>query len=156
MKRVLKCSVFMLVMMAFGINVFARPADYSYSGFGGGLPSSVVQLDEELTDEELQTELLRKEQIAKREKAKKTTKIVLITVGVVGGVVLVAACVAGCVALANGSEECCSEASNNMCSGCGDEMSKSCADSTSDACSSSASEGCSSNIFGSLIPVYVP
>ena len=52
MKRVLKCSVFMLVMMAFGINVFARPADYSYSGFGGGLPSSVVQLDEELLNED--------------------------------------------------------------------------------------------------------
>lgn len=163
----MKFKHFALILALFGFSasLFAQPATYSFSGFGGGLPSSAARVsmgasetttsqriivadDDEIIEEEEQTPDYDYKDEPTVNKHKKTG---LIVTYVVLGVVVTAGIVVGAYYLTNESANCCSTLSENLAQGCaegcGESCGEACGESSSDACSSSSSSGssCSSS-----------
>lgn len=160
----MKFKHFALILALFGFSasLFAQPATYSFSGFGGGLPSSAARVsmgasetttsqriiiaDDDDIDEDEQTPDYDYKDEPTVNKHKKTG---LIVTYIVLGVVVTAGIAVGAYYLTNESANCCSTLSQNLAEGCaegcGESCSESCSDSTSEACASSSSEACSSS-----------
>ena len=161
---IMKFKHFALILALFGFSasLFAQPATYSFSGFGGGLPSSAARVsmgasetttsqriiiaDDDDIDEDEQTPDYDYKDEPTVNKHKKTG---LIVTYIVLGVVVTAGIAVGAYYLTNESANCCSTLSQNLAEGCaegcGESCSESCSDSTSEACASSSSEACSSS-----------
>lgn len=160
----MKFKHFALILALFGFSasLFAQPATYSFSGFGGGLPSSAARVsmgasetttsqriiiadDDEIIEEEQTPDYDYKDEPT----VNKHKKTGLIVTYVVLGVVVTAGIVVGAYYLTNESANCCSTLSENFAQGCaegcGESCGEACGESSSDACASSSSEACSSS-----------
>lgn len=157
-----------LALFAFSSSLFAQQTAYSFSSFGGGLPSSakkvsmstgakkktdtqriIVEDYDEDYDYEDETEETPDYDYQDEPKVNKHKKTGLIVTYVVLGVVVTAGIVVGAYYLTNESANCCSNLSESLVQGCGEgcgeSCGESCSDSSSDACASSSSEACSSS-----------
>lgn len=151
-----------LALFAFSSSLFAQQTAYSFSSFGGGLPSSAARVsmgasetttsqriivadDDEIIEEEQTPDYDYKDEPT----VNKHKKTGLIVTYVVLGVVVTAGIVVGAYYLTNESANCCSNLSESLAQGCGEgcgeSCGESCSESSSDACASSSSEACSSS-----------
>lgn len=173
-----KAFIVILVFFGFSTTLFAKPVTYSFSGFGGGLPSSAyagadtatskkIIIEDDDENDDYNDDYYNDEPTVK--KGKKTT---LIVTGVVVGLVAVAGVIFGTYYFANQSGECCAELTDNFIQGCGEGCGEACAQGMDQACSESLSSACSSNsstitcseasigaIFGNglqIIPIFIP
>ena len=156
----MKFKHFALILALFGFSasLFAQPATYSFSGFGGGLPSSAARVsmgasetttsqriiiaDDDDIDEDEQTPDYDYKDEPTVNKHKKTG---LIVTYIVLGVVVTAGIAVGAYYLTNESANCCSTLSQNLAEGCAEGCGESCGESSSEACASSSSDACSSS-----------
>lgn len=150
-----------LALFAFSSSLFAQQVTYSFSGFGGGLPSSaarvsmaasdtvtsqrIIVADDDEIEEEQEPDYKYKDEPT----VNKNKKTRLIVTYVVLGAVVTAGIAVGAYYLTNESADCCSTIVDNFAEGCaegcGESCGESCSDSSSEACSSSSSEACSSS-----------
>ena len=167
----LKQFALILALFSFSASLFAQQTAYSFSGFGGGLPSSAkkvsmsagaskpaesqrIIVEDEDEDYNYDYEYETDEETPDYDypdepKVKKNKKAGLIATYVVLGVVVTAGIVVGAYYLTNESADCCSTLSQNLAEGCaegcGESCGESCGDSATDSCASSSSESCSSS-----------
>ena len=149
-----------LALFAFTASLFAQPATYSFSSFGGGLPSSAARVsmaagakkatteriivadDEDYEDYENYEEdddETPDYNYSDEPKVNKHKKTGLIVTYVVLGVVVTAGIIVGAYYLTNESANCCAEVTDNLFKGCGEGCGEACGETTADACSSSSS-----------------
>lgn len=175
----LKTIPLALALFSFSAFVFAKPMTYSFSTFGGGLPSSASVLSASDSDTTTQTIIVEDDEYPEDEYSdeptvKKNKKGALIATYVVLGVLVTAGIVIGAVYLTNESAQCCEESTNNFmdsCTkgcgeGCGQATGQACSDSMAQSCSSSSgssASSCSSSSISALlqgnayiIPVFIP
>ena len=175
-----------LALFGFSASLFAEPVKYSFSGFGGGLPSSAARVSFAANDDTNQQRIIIEDDedddydydydYSDEPSVKKGKTAGLIVTYVVVGVVVTAGIIVGAYYLTNESANCCATVTENMAQGCGEECGNECGDacskSMSDACSSSMNDACSSSTSSSscttnsignvlangiqLIPIYVP
>ena len=171
-----KTFVIICALFCFSTSLFAKPVLYSFSGFGGGLPSSAKVVsygaDSETTSQRIIVDDYDDEEnnydYYDEPTVNKSKTAALITTYVVVGVVVVAGIVFGSVYLANESAQCCETGTENLFEGCAEGCGESCGDAMSEACADSMSEACSESVTCdtssltmlaqgfSLIPVFVP
>ena len=186
MSMKLKYFAIILALFGFSASLFAEPVKYSFSSFGGGLPSSAARLSLAADDGSTQQRIIIEDDeddtndynhdYSDEPTVKKGKSAGLIVTYVVVGVVVVAGVALGAYYLTNETANCCATSIDNMAQGCGEECGKqcsdACADSMSEACSASMNDACSSsansttctttsisNMFANgiqLIPIYVP
>lgn len=163
MSMKLKQFAIILALFCFSASLFAEPVKYSFSSFGGGLPSSAARLSLAADDDSSQQRIIIQDDEDEDDdyyydtsdeptvnKGKKTALIITYTVI---GVVAIAGIAIGAYYLTNSSADCCATLVDNSiegcAQGCGEECerdcSDACADSMSDACSSSMNDACSSS-----------
>ncbi|MCR4900087.1 MAG: hypothetical protein K5907_04640 [Treponema sp.] len=163
-----KSFISILVIFCFSLSLFAEPITYSFSGFGGGLPSSasvfkagadssdtatstkiIIEDDEDTDDDEYTNDdYYNDEPTVKKEK-----KTAAVLTGVAVGLVAVAGIVGLTFYFKNSSSECCAQFTDGAIEGCGKGCGESCGeactksitDSCSDACAESMAESCSSS-----------
>ena len=153
MNMKLKTICIALALFSFSTYTFAKPATYSFSGFGGGLPSSATRISASddsdvptkqriiVEDDETEDTNTSDEEPS----VNKNKKGARIATYVILGAVVTAGIVVGAIYLSSESADCCSSASDSMMKGCGEGCSESCNKSMEDACSESVSEACSSS-----------
>ena len=156
-----------LALFGFSASLFAEPVKYSFSSFGGGLPSSAARVSLAASDESTQQRIIIEDDetddydydydYSDEPTVKKGKKTGLIITYVVVGVVVTAGIIIGAYYLTNESANCCATTLDNMAQGCGEECGKdcgsacnqsmddACSSSMNSACSSSSSQGCSSS-----------
>ncbi len=154
----MKFKHFALILALFGFSasLFAQPATYSFSSFGGGLPSSaarvsmaasetttqrIIVADDDEEDEAPDYDYDYKDEPT----VNKHKKTGLIVTYVVLGVVVTAGICIGAYYLTNESANCCSTLSDNLAEGCAEGCGESCGEASGDACVSSSSDACSSS-----------
>ena len=152
MNMKLKTICIALALFSFSAYTFAKPATYSFSGFGGGLPSSATRVSASddsdvpskqkiiVEDDETEDTTTSDEPTVNKNK-----KGALIATYVILGAVVTAGIVVGAIYLSNESADCCSSATDNMMKGCGEGCSESCNKSMEDACDQSVQSACSSS-----------
>ena len=178
----LKSFAIILALFGFTGSIFAQPVSYTFSSFGGGLPSSAAKLS--ASDENTSQRIIIDDDsdddydydYYDEPKVSKKKNVALITTYVVLGVVVVAGIVFGTIYMTNESAKCCETGMNNLfegcAEGCGESCSEACSESISEACSASMSEACSSStsstecsttelttIFAgglNVLPVFIP
>lgn len=156
-----------LALFGFSTYLFAEPVKYSFSSFGGGLPSSAARVSLAANDDNTQQRIIIEDDdeddydydydYSDEPTVKKGKQTGLIITYVVVGVVAVAGIAIGAYYLTNESANCCATTLDNMAQGCGEECGKecgsacnqsmddACSSSMNNACSSSSSQGCSSS-----------
>ena len=166
-----------IALTSFTLTLFAQPVTYSFSSFGGGLPSSIqvaqspVQnvdygpgsiIIEEDTDEYISDEETTKKNT--KTTKKKDSDSGLIALYIIGGLVLATGIIVGSLYFTNESSECCQASSDALCEGCSEGLGEFCAESLTETCASSAdSSECATQITGalfgnglSLLPIFIP
>lgn len=179
MNKKIKLFAVILALFGFSASLFAEPVTYSFSGFGGGLPSSAAKVSKySSSDTPQQTIIVEDDEdydydYSDEPTVKKGKSTALIITYVVIGVVVVAGIAVGAYYLTNSSADCCATATDNFIEGCGQGCGESCSASMDEACASSVNEACSSSSSSSttcssqslgnmivngfeLIPIYVP
>lgn len=180
MRMKIKTFVIITALLSFSTSLFAKPVLYSFSGFGGGLPSSASVVSYGAESETTSQQIILNDYEDEEDSydyydepsVSKSKKAALITTYIVLGAVVVGGIVFGSVYLSNESAQCCESASDNLmegcAQGCGESCGQSCGDSLSQACSDSMSEACSESVTCetdslsllsggfNLIPVFVP
>jgi len=178
-----KTFVIIATLLCFSASLFAKPITYSFSAFGGGLPSSakLTKASDNSGNTVERIIITEEDEIEETEEApdfyydepevKKSKKVALITTYVVLGVVVVAGIAFGATYLSNESAQCCEESSDEFfqncgdgcAEGCGEAIGESCGESLSQSCSESTSSSCTTNTLSSmfngglkLIPVFIP
>lgn len=183
----MKFKTFALILALFGFStsLFAQPAAYSFSSFGGGLPASAKKLSSSETatsqriivDDDDEDDYYNDDNdydydYSDEPTVKRGRSAGLIATYVVVGIVVVAGIAFGTYYLASESGKCCETTTESVIQGCGEgcgeacgeAIGQSCAESSSTTCeSSSSSTECSSTIAGlfagnglTLLPIYVP
>ncbi len=145
-----KTFIVLIILSAFSASLFAKPVTYSFSGFGGGLPSSARAGADTATskkiiiedDEDTSDDYYDDEPTVKNNSSGKTA---LIVTGVVIGLVAVAGVIYGTYYFSNQSGECCAEFTDSAIQGCGEGCGEACEQSMEQACSESISSACSSS-----------
>ena len=170
-----------LAFLGFSSSLFAEPVTYSFSSFGGGLPSSAARVSMAASDSSTQQRIIVEDEeddnynydYSDEPTVKKNKKTGLIITYVVIGVVVTAGIIVGAYYLTNESANCCSTLTDNFLEGCGEGCGEACGASMEDACASSINESCSSSTGSTtsctsksmgdilvnglqLIPIYVP
>ena len=184
MNMKIKTFAIILALFCFSMSLFARPAAYSFSSFGGGLPSSAKKLSANDTgtatsqriivdeDDDYEEDNNYDYDYSDEPTVNKTKSAALLTTYIVVGVVVVAGIAFGSYYLASESGKCCETTTESMIQGCGEGCGEACAEGMAEACadsstttceSSSSSTECSSALTGfftgnglSLLPIYVP
>ncbi len=181
-----KFKSFAIILALFGFtgSIFAQPVSYTFSGFGGGLPSSAAKLS--ASDENTSQRIIIEDEYEDdsdndydyydEPKVSKKKNVALITTYVVLGVVVVAGVVFGTIYMTNESAKCCETTTDSLIQGCGEgcgeSCSEACSQSMSEACSASMDEACSSSTSSSecsstelttlftgglnVLPVFIP
>lgn len=180
----LKSFAIILALFGFTGSIFAQPVSYTFSGFGGGLPSSAAKLS--ASDENTSQRIIIEDEneddsdndydYYDEPKVSKKKNVALITTYVVLGVVVVAGVVFGTIYMTNESAKCCETTTDSLIQGCGEgcgeSCSEACSQSMSEACSASMDEACSSSTSSSecsttelttlftgglnVLPVFIP
>ena len=171
-----------LALFSFSFSVFAQPVTYSFSSFGGGLPSSAKKVSLNADNDTATSQRIIVDEddddyddyhdYSDEPTVDKSKKTALIITYVVIGVVVVAGIAFGTYYLASESGKCCESTTNNLLEGCGQGCGEACGSSMNQACSDSSSQACSSSsssttcktaslgsMFGnglSVLPIYVP
>lgn len=169
-------KTFALSILAFTLaeRLSAAPASYTFSSFGGGLPSSATQITEYssedfIIDDDFEIEVEENEEQTpsgtenskKNKKTKKQTPKsekkdkAIITASIVGAVVLSAAVIAVTVVCVTEGETCCRENASDVCQDCTVRV----YDDMVTVCSSRHELPPIDALFGgslALIPIYVP
>ena len=154
----LKSFAIITALFCFTASLFAQPVTYSFSGFGGGLPSSVSKIsaaglaiagasgdttsqriivDDNDTDDDDYN-------YYDEPKVNNSKKAALITTYVVLGVIVVAGVVLGTVYMSNESAKCCESGANGFIDGCAESCGEDCAE----GCTQAASEACAESMAG--------
>lgn len=179
----MKFKTFALILALFGFSasLFAESVTYSFSSFGGGLPSSAKKASFSagadtpttqriIVDEDDEDDDNNYYDYSDEPTVKKGKNTALIVTYVVLGVVTVAGIGLGAYYFSSSSGKCCESATEGMIEGlaegcgeeCGEACGEACAESSSEACSESIAASCESgpsSLFAnglSLIPIYVP
>ena len=178
MKRNLKLFAIILALFSFSASLFAESVTYSFSSFGGGLPSSAARVSMAATDTTQQRIIVEDGDedttydYSDEPKTKKGKNAGLIVTYVIVGVVITAGIIVGAYYLTDSSVNCCASATESILEGCGEGCGEACAASMDEACATSMNEACASSgenvtcsgqSIGSLlvngfelIPIYVP
>lgn len=151
MNKLLKTITVTCILLGFNVCIFAKPAAYQYSGFGGGLPSSAIELtaDEETDLDSINTDL-EAPAAPEKEPWSPTKKALVITASVVGGILVIGGTVAGVIFLKQTMTECC----EGLGSSCSESCSKGLSDSISQSCQNKSI--LLSPASALAIPIYVP
>lgn len=124
----LKSIIAVLAIFSFSSLMFAaEPVTYTFSGFGGGLPSSATQTDPD-----------------KLSSSRSSTDTTLLTSAIVGGVLVATGIVVVAVLTKTTNGQCYQDAA----SACADGFAEECGSNLADACTDSLIESCNS---GALI-----
>lgn len=148
-----KSIISILVLFSFNFLIFSQ--NYGYSSFGGGLPSSFVEIDDQANESELTPELPLESKSSvksKKSKSSSTKDTIIITAAIVGGVLVVAGITIGCIALIQESQTCCQSSSNECFNKCADQCAEDMTHSLVESCTTSSFK----SVFANLIPIYVP
>ena len=148
-----------LALFCFSTSLFAEPVKYSFSSFGGGLPSSAARITYAANDETTQQRIIIEEDedesdddydydydYSDEPTVKKGKKAGLIITYAVVGAVVIAGIAVGAYALTNESANCCATVSDNLIEGCAEGCGEECGRECGDACSQSMSEACSASM----------
>ena len=151
-----------LALFAFSTSLFAEPVKYSFSSFGGGLPSSAARISMAADSEQTQQRIIITEDDEDEDSyydnddydydysdeptVKKGKKTGLIITYVVVGVVLAAGIAVGAYYFTNESANCCATISDNLMEGCAKGCGEECGRDCGDACTASMSEACSDSM----------
>lgn len=161
-----KTFAIILALFGFSASLFAQPVSYSFSSFGGGLPSSakkvsfsanadtvtsqriIVEDSDEVdtdTDSDSDYDSENYYDYSDEPTVNKNKKTAIIITSVVVGIVVVAGIAFGTYYLASESGKCCETTTDNLVEGCGQGCGEACGQSMGEACSSSSSQACSSS-----------
>lgn len=158
----IKSFALILALFGFSASLFAQPVTYSFSSFGGGLPSSakkvslgasdtatsqriIIEDDDDLVEPEPSTDDYYNYPEQTTTKTKKTTNAGTIAAYVVLGVAVVAGIAVGTYYFSTSSGKCCESATEGMIEGCSEGCAESCSKSCTDACADSMAEACSAS-----------
>lgn len=150
MNKLSKVFAASIVLLGFNVCLFAKPSSYQYSGFGGGLPSSAIELtaDEGTDLDSINTDL--ESSSKEKEPWSPTKKALVITASVVGGVLVIGGIVVGGIFLKQTMTECC----EGLGSSCSESCSKGISDSISQSCQNKSI--LLSPASALAVPIYVP
>lgn len=175
-----KLTVILLFITFIDFSLFSQDvkSSFMFSGFGGSLPSSAVQLksDTEVVSDaenEFQADTGEIEEIVSNEdtdnqvdqseqdelaKKKRRKKAWIITGSIVGGLVVIAATTVGVLYAIDQAGSCadsCSKDCSNGCNDAGSQFGAECGDSLSDSCNKKTLLTIAENGL-SIFPVFVP
>lgn len=179
MKNKIKLFAIILAFFSFSASLFAEPVTYSFSSFGGGLPSSAAKVAMYSGADTTQQKIIVEDDedydydYSDEPTVNNKKSTGLIITYVVVGLVVVAGIAVGTYYLTSSSSNCCSEMTDNFIEGCSEGCGESCSASMDEACASSVNEACSSGSGSNttctsqsignmlingfeLIPIYVP
>lgn len=158
MNMKIRTFAILLALFGFSTSLFAQPAAYSFSSFGGGLPASAKKLSSNdtatsqriIVDDDDDDDYYNKDydydyDYSDEPTVKKGKSAALIATYIVVGVVVVAGIAFGTYYLASESGKCCESVTENMIEGCGEGCGEACGEGLGQACSDSSSSACSSS-----------
>lgn len=120
-----KSIIALTAILSFSALLFAeQPVTYTFSGFGGGLPSSATQTDPD-----------------KLSSSSSSSSASLLTTAIVGGVLIATGIVVVAVLTKTTNGQCYSDAAN----ACADGFAEECGNNLADACTDSMIESCNSS-----------
>lgn len=172
-----KRLVIFFALICFSTSLFARPAAYSFSSFGGGLPSSAkkitktssttttsqrIIIEEDDEEDDYEDDDDNSYDYNDEPTVRKSKSAALLATYVTIGVVAIAGIAFGSYYLASESGKCCETASTGLfegcAEGCGEAIGEACAESMAEACAESCEESLGSMIVNgfNLMPVFIP
>lgn len=167
----------LVVFLTFSASIFASPVTYSFSSFGGGLPSSVnrvaansqskvpdsrrIIIEDDNTDITTPQNTTPQKQTNKKQE-KISSCSTTATTCLVGGIILAAGIYFSSVYFTAETSECCQIAFDSFTQECSEEIGEACAEALVESCTSDTAE-CSTELvnflFGNglkILPIYVP
>lgn len=167
----------LIVFLTFSASIFASPVTYSFSSFGGGLPSSVnkvaansqsnipnskrIIIEDDDSDITTPQNTYPQKQTSKKQENQSSCANTLTTC-LVGGVILAAGIYFSSVYFTAETSECCQYAFDGFTQECSEQLGEACAEVLIESCTSDTAE-CSTELvkflFGNglkILPIYVP
>lgn len=167
-------------LIGFSASIFAEPVTYSFSGFGGGLPSSasvykpnklsttttqIIIDDDSYDDYEDYDDYESQDSSSNKKRNNKANNNAnsLVSTFIIGGIIIATGILVGSAYLSGESAECCQVGTEEFFNGCFEGMSEECGEMIGEACAEAIVDSCSSTslsaLFGNglrILPIYVP